>query len=78
VWKLRAALQWSRVLPFVIGGIIGVPLGAEILHWASSSSLRMAVGALLVLFGLYTLFRPKHPPPVPAGSPTVRSASSTA
>ena len=59
VWKLRAALQWSRVLPFVIGGIIGVPLGAEMLRWVSSGSLRMAVGALLMLFSLYTLFRPK-------------------
>ena len=59
VWKLRAALQWSRVLPFVIGGIIGVPLGAEVLRWANPTSLRMAVGAILVLFSLYMLFRPK-------------------
>ena len=56
---MRAALQWSRVLPFVIGGIIGVPLCAEMLRWVSSGSLRMAVGALLMLFSLYTLFRPK-------------------
>jgi uncharacterized protein len=59
VWKLRAALQWSRVLPFVIGGIIGVPLGAEVLRWASPTSLRMAVGMILVLFSLYMMFRPK-------------------
>jgi len=59
VWKLRAALQWSRVLPFVIGGVIGVPLGAELLRWTSPAVLRMAVGAILVLFSLYLLFRPK-------------------
>jgi len=59
VWKLRAALRWSRVLPFVIGGIIGVPLGAEVLRWTNPTSLRMAVGAILVLFSLYMLFRPK-------------------
>jgi uncharacterized membrane protein YfcA len=59
VWKLRAALQWSRVLPFVIGGVIGVPLGAELLRWTSPAVLRMAVGAILVLFSFYMLFRPK-------------------
>jgi uncharacterized protein len=59
VWKLRAALQWSRVLPFVVGGVIGVPLGAELLRWTSPTVLRMAVGAILVLFSLYMLFRPK-------------------
>ena len=53
VWKLRAALQWSRVLPFVIGGIIGVPLGAEMLRWVSSSSLRMHL-ASRVLAGAKT------------------------
>jgi uncharacterized membrane protein YfcA len=46
-------------LPFVIGGITGVPLGVEVLRWANAASLRMAIGVLLVLFSLYTLFRPK-------------------
>jgi uncharacterized membrane protein YfcA len=52
VWKLRHALNWRRLAPFLIGGAIGVPLGAEILRWTTPASLRMAVGALLVLFSL--------------------------
>src|SRR5262249_2642090 len=59
VWKLRSSLRWSRVLPFVIGGVIGVPIGAELLRWAPAASLRVAIGALLVLFSLYMLLRPK-------------------
>jgi len=59
VWKLRKALNWGRLMPFLIGGAIGVPIGAELLRWVSPASLRMAVGAILVLFSLYSLIRPK-------------------
>ena len=31
VWKLRKALNWRRLMPFLIGGAIGVPIGAELL-----------------------------------------------
>jgi uncharacterized protein len=57
VWKLRRAIIWQRLLPFLIGGAIGVPLGIELLRWASPAALRIAVGAVLVLFSLYTLVR---------------------
>src|SRR5438105_397947 len=46
VWKLRKALNWQRLMPFLIGGAIGVPIGAELLRWVSPASLRMAVGAI--------------------------------
>jgi uncharacterized membrane protein YfcA len=32
VWKLRHAVKLGRILPFVIGAAIGVPLGAELLR----------------------------------------------
>src|SRR5258707_2947463 len=34
VWKLRRALQWGRLWPFLIGGLIGVPIGVAMLRWA--------------------------------------------
>ena len=58
VWKLRRAIQWKRLMPFLVGGVIGVPFGAELLRWASPGDLRLAVGAILVLFSLWNLFRP--------------------
>jgi uncharacterized protein len=58
VWKLRRAIRWPRLLPFLIGGVIGVPLGAELLRWAAPGHLRIAVGAILVIFSLWNLFRP--------------------
>jgi uncharacterized membrane protein YfcA len=59
VWKLRRALNWSRLMPFLIGGALGVPLGGALLLWASPTALRMGVGMLLVLFSIYSLVRPK-------------------
>lgn len=62
VWKLRRSLQWRRLMPFLIGGAIGVPLGVALVRWLPASQLRLAIGALLVLFCLYNLFRPKVAP----------------
>jgi len=59
VWKLRRAIVWSRLMPFLIGGAIGVPLGIELLRWTPVGALRMAIGAVLILFALYNLRRPQ-------------------
>src|SRR5690349_23979695 len=36
VWKLRAAIRWPRLLPFIVGGAIGVPLGVALLRWLTA------------------------------------------
>lgn len=59
VLKLRRAISLSRIAPFLIGGALGVPIGIETLRWAAPPTLRAAVGALLILFGVYSLVRPK-------------------
>ncbi len=61
LWKLRHAMQVSRMAPFFIGGALGIPLGAEVLRWASPSQMRTFVGLALVLFSVYSLMRPKLP-----------------
>ena len=58
VWKLRRALDWRKLWPFVIGGALGVPAGVTLLTWSDPRSLRVAVGILLVLYSLYAFFRP--------------------
>jgi uncharacterized membrane protein YfcA len=62
VWRLRGALQWRRLLPFVAGAAIGVPLGVAILRYADPSHVRAGVGVLLVLYSLYGLARPALKP----------------
>ena len=58
VWKLRRALSWRRVAPFIIGGVIGVPIGAMLLAHIDPARLRAGVGLLLLLYSIYYLARP--------------------
>ena len=58
VWKLRRALDWKKLIPFMLGAALGVPVGVFILTWANPAHGRIGVGAFLVLYSLYALFRP--------------------
>ena len=62
VWKVRHALQWRRILPFVIGGAIGVPLGAYLVTYLNPAHLRIGVGILLIAYSTYNLARPTLTP----------------
>jgi uncharacterized protein len=59
VWKLRAAVDWRRLWPFMIGAVAGVPVGVSLLTWADPKSVRIAVGAILIAYSLYAFFRPQ-------------------
>ena len=72
VWKLRGALDWRKLWPFVAGAALGVPVGVGILTWANPAHVRMGVGTLLVLYSLYAL-RPAIPA-VKAGGPAADAA----
>ena len=58
VWKLREALDWQRLWPFIAGAAIGVPAGVTLLTWSDPRSVRIAVGIILILYSLYAFFRP--------------------
>jgi uncharacterized membrane protein YfcA len=62
VWKLRGALDWRRLWPFVIGAAIGVPAGVVLLTWWQPRNVRIAVGVFLVLYAIYAFFRPSLKP----------------
>jgi uncharacterized membrane protein YfcA len=62
VWKLRHALDWRKLAPFVLGAALGVPVGVFILTWANPVHVRIGVGVFLVLYSLYALFRPAIAP----------------
>jgi uncharacterized membrane protein YfcA len=62
VWKLRHALRWDRLWPFLVGAAFGVPLGVAILGWAAAQDVRLAVGVVLVLYSAYSLSRPAMKP----------------
>src|SRR5882724_10924112 len=62
VWKLRHAVQWQRLWPFLAGGVLGVPLGVAVLTFANPDYMRAGIGALLILYSVYTLARPALQP----------------
>src|SRR5262249_27879313 len=71
VWRLRRALNWKLLAPFIIGSVIGVPIGTALLTYVDAAYLRGAVGVLLVLYGAYG-------PPQPALKPAPDRASADA
>jgi uncharacterized membrane protein YfcA len=62
VWKLRQALRWHRLWPFLFGAAFGVPLGVAILDWTRPEHVRVTVGAALVLYSAYSFARPAMKP----------------
>jgi uncharacterized membrane protein YfcA len=62
MWKLRHAIDWRRMAPFVISGVIGVPVGTLLLTYIDPGHMRTAIGVLLVLFSTYNLVRPSFKP----------------
>jgi uncharacterized membrane protein YfcA len=69
IWKLRQAMSWRKVTPFLIGGAVGVPIGALLLTYINPAHLRIGVGVLLVLYSIYSLAKPALKP-VGGGVPT--------
>jgi uncharacterized protein len=67
VWKLRHALRWRDVAPFIIGGTAGIPMGTMLLTYIDAVYLRSGVGLLLVVYSVYGLVQPALKP-VPAGT----------
>jgi hypothetical protein len=62
VWKLRRALVWRKIAPFIISGAVGVPVGTLLLTYMNPAYLRSGVGLLLAVYGIYGLAQPALKP----------------
>ncbi len=58
LYKLRKELDFSRLWPFILGGIFGVPLGTWALGYMEPNAFRLMIGGLLVVYGVWMLLRP--------------------
>jgi len=52
---VRKAFDWARLMPFLAGGAIGIPLGVAALAAVSPFWLKTSAGAFLVLYSSYQL-----------------------
>jgi uncharacterized membrane protein YfcA len=65
--QLRADMQpirnWWREGPgpYLLGGLLGVPAGLQILHALPTSTLMAVFGVFLLLYSAYSLFSPARP-----------------
>src|SRR5246127_2116732 len=44
IWRVRHAINWRAVSPFIIGGALGVPAGTALLATVNQSALRLVIG----------------------------------
>ena len=57
IWRVRHAINWRSVAPFIIGGAIGVPAGTALVTTVDQSTLRLCMGFLLIIYSVYSLAR---------------------
>ena len=62
---LSRSIQWSRCVPFILGGIAALPIGILLLLNLQPRAYVVAMGAALVVYGLYMLLR--RPAPIKGG-----------
>jgi uncharacterized membrane protein YfcA len=56
--KLRHTMEWRRMLPFLLGGFLGIPLGAALLRDTDPRRFAVSFGAFLIVYGVFMLLRP--------------------
>lgn len=62
VWKLRRALSWTQIAPFILAGTAGVPLGIFLLGYLNPDYIRVGVGIMLIVYGFNGLLQPHFQP----------------
>ena len=62
IWRVRHAISWRAVAPYIVGGALGIPAGTALLTSVDASTLRLVIGVLLLVYSLYSLIRPALKP----------------
>lgn len=57
VWSLRHDIRLKVLIPFLAGGVVGVPTGVWLLLHVNVALYIKGVGVILLFYGLYMLFR---------------------
>jgi uncharacterized membrane protein YfcA len=61
LWPLRRHIDRRRVWPFIAGGLVGIPVGVQLLAHTGADALKTALGIFLILFGSYAVAAPRLP-----------------
>ena len=58
IWRVRHAVNWRTILPFILGGAVGVAAGTALLATINQETVRLSIGILLILYSVYSIARP--------------------
>ena len=61
VWPMRRSIEPRRLWPFLAGGVVGIPLGVQLLARTDAGALKAALGLFLMAYGLCALATPRLP-----------------
>lgn len=64
--RIWSGVIWSRLWPFLVGGLIGVPIGTALLGFVQVRPLKVGVGLLLILYCSWMSFV-RRPPVILGG-----------
>ncbi len=53
LYRLRRELQFDRLAPFVLAGVVGVPVGTTLLKHLDPDPFRLATGVFLIAYSLF-------------------------
>lgn len=67
LYTLRRELNWHRLWPFLVGGVMGIPLGVAALNSIDINALKLALGMFLAVYCGLMLWI-KHAPQISAGA----------
>ncbi len=56
---VRHAMHWRLLLPFLVGGALGVPVGVHLLAAVDLAMFRAFVGTVLIVYGAFMLATPR-------------------
>jgi uncharacterized protein len=61
IWRIRRTIEPRRISPFIVSGLLGVPIGIYVLTRTDPHAIKVALGAFLIAYGVYALATPRLP-----------------
>ncbi len=52
---MRPSINWRRLAPMLVAGLIGVPIGTWLLPWISLATFKLGIGVLLIAYCTFML-----------------------
>jgi uncharacterized protein len=59
IWPQRGHIEVKRLWPFVVAGLLGIPIGVRLLLILDAGVLKAVLGVVLLTFGAYALLAPR-------------------